>query len=102
VPLLISQRSSGWAVVFNFCLFFSGDGGALQNCVEGKKEEKGGGGGEGPTKENPKTKALGFRSQHAIGLSPEWKSRRTTGVAKERSGNLRERKRERAQRYKTR
>ncbi len=71
--------------------------------MRGRKEgREGGGGGEGPTKENPKTKALGFRSQHAIGLSPEWKSRRTTGIAKERSGNLRERKRERAQRYKTR
>jgi len=67
-----------------------------------RRKRRGGGGGEGPTKENPKTKALGFRSQHAIGLSPEWKSRRTTGIAKERSGNLRERKRERAQRYKTR
>jgi hypothetical protein len=56
VPLLISQRSSGWAVVFNFCLFFSGDGGALQKCVEGKKEEKGGGGEKAQQKKTPKQK----------------------------------------------
>jgi len=42
VSLLISQRSSGWAVVF-LSLFFSGDGGALQNCVEGRKEGREGG-----------------------------------------------------------
>jgi hypothetical protein len=36
--------------------------------LRGRKEGREGGGGEGTTKENPKTKALGFRSQHAIGL----------------------------------
>jgi len=58
MPLLISQRSSGWAVVFYFCLFFSGDGGALQNCVEGRKEgrKRKAGGGKAQQKKTPKQK----------------------------------------------
>jgi hypothetical protein len=57
--------------------------------VEGRKEGREGGGRHNKRK-TPKQKALGFRSQHAIGLSPEWRSRRTTPIAKERGGNLRE------------
>jgi hypothetical protein len=66
-----------------------GETAELRGRKEGRK--RGGGKKKDTTKANPKTKALGFRSQHAIGLSPRWKSRRTTRIAKERSGNLRER-----------